>query len=53
MPGGAGQHILLVDDEAALAQAATCPLARLGYRVTERSFRRRGAEGLSPATRRD
>jgi PAS domain S-box-containing protein len=34
MPCGAGQHVLLVDDEAALAQAATLSLARLGYRVT-------------------
>jgi CheY-like chemotaxis protein len=34
MPCGAGEHILLVDDEAALAQAATLSLARLGYRVT-------------------
>jgi DNA-binding NtrC family response regulator len=34
MPAGAGQHILLVDDEAALAQAATLSLERLGYRVT-------------------
>ena len=35
IPGGAGQHILLVDDEAALAQAASLSLTRLGYRVTE------------------
>jgi PAS domain S-box-containing protein len=34
MPTGAGQHILLVDDEVALAQAANLSLARLGYRVT-------------------
>jgi two-component system cell cycle sensor histidine kinase/response regulator CckA len=34
MPCGAGQHILLVDDEPALAQATTLSLARLGYRVT-------------------
>ena len=34
MPAGAGQHILLVDDEAALAQAANLSLVRLGYRVT-------------------
>jgi CheY-like chemotaxis protein len=34
LPCGAGEHVLLVDDEAALAQAATLSLARLGYRVT-------------------
>ena len=34
MPCGTGQHILLVDDETALAQSATLALARLGYRVT-------------------
>ncbi len=34
IPPGNGQHILLVDDEAALAQAATLFLARFGYRVT-------------------
>jgi PAS domain S-box-containing protein len=34
MPVGGGQHILLVDDEEALAQAAALSLARLGYRVT-------------------
>ena len=34
MPCGAGQHVLLVDDEAALAQAASMSLAHLGYRVT-------------------
>jgi PAS domain S-box-containing protein len=34
MPAGDGQHILLVDDEPALAQAANLSLARLGYRVT-------------------
>jgi PAS domain S-box-containing protein len=34
MPCGSGQHVLLVDDEAALAQSATLALARLGYRVT-------------------
>jgi PAS domain S-box-containing protein len=34
MPAGAGQHILLVDDEPALAQAANLSLARMGYRVT-------------------
>jgi PAS domain S-box-containing protein len=34
MPCGAGQHVLLVDDEPALAQAATLSLAHLGYRVT-------------------
>jgi two-component system cell cycle sensor histidine kinase/response regulator CckA len=34
MPSGAGQHILLVDDEPALAQSTTLALARLGYRVT-------------------
>jgi PAS domain S-box-containing protein len=35
IPAGAGQHILLVDDEAALAQATSLSLSRLGYRVTE------------------
>src|SRR3984957_13193243 len=35
MPAGAGQHILLVDDETALAQATSLSLTRLGYRVTE------------------
>ncbi len=35
IPGGAGQHILLVDDEVALAQATSQSLSRLGYRVTE------------------
>ncbi|HEY3861916.1 MAG TPA: PAS domain S-box protein [Verrucomicrobiae bacterium] len=34
VPAGAGQHVLLVDDEAALAQAASLSLSRLGYRVT-------------------
>jgi len=34
MPAGAGQHILVVDDEPALAQAAVFSLERLGYRVT-------------------
>jgi two-component system cell cycle sensor histidine kinase/response regulator CckA len=34
MLAGAGQHILLVDDEAALAQAAILSLIRLGYRAT-------------------
>jgi len=34
MPVGAGQHILLVDDETALAQAAVLTLSHLGYRVT-------------------
>jgi PAS domain S-box-containing protein len=34
MPAGAGQHILVVDDEAALAHAATLSLGHLGYRVT-------------------
>jgi PAS domain S-box-containing protein len=33
-PAGAGQHILLVDDEPALAQSANMSLARMGYRVT-------------------
>jgi CheY-like chemotaxis protein len=35
IPVGAGQHILLVDDEVALAQATALSLSRLGYRVTE------------------
>jgi CheY-like chemotaxis protein len=35
IPAGAGQHILLVDDETALAQATNLSLTRLGYRVTE------------------
>lgn len=35
IPAGAGQHILLVDDEVALAQATSQSLSRLGYRVTE------------------
>jgi CheY-like chemotaxis protein len=34
IPVGAGQHILLVDDETALAQAASLSLGRLNYRVT-------------------
>jgi two-component system cell cycle sensor histidine kinase/response regulator CckA len=34
MPTGAGQQILLVDDEVALAQAAVMSLSHLGYRVT-------------------
>jgi DNA-binding NtrC family response regulator len=32
---GDGQHILLVDDEVALAQATSLSLSRAGYRVTE------------------
>jgi PAS domain S-box-containing protein len=35
IPAGAGQHILVVDDELALAQATSLSLTRLGYRVTE------------------
>ncbi len=33
-PAGTGQHILLVDDEEALAQATTMSLTHFGYRVT-------------------
>jgi PAS domain S-box-containing protein len=34
MPLGSGQHILLVDDEAALAEASTLSLQHLGYNAT-------------------
>jgi signal transduction histidine kinase/ActR/RegA family two-component response regulator len=34
VPAGAGQHILVADDESALAQATSLYLTRLGYRVT-------------------
>ncbi len=34
IPGGSGQHILLVDDEAALAQATVLTLEHLGYHAT-------------------
>jgi CheY-like chemotaxis protein len=34
LPAGAGQHILLVDDEPALTRATSRSLTRMGYRVT-------------------